>query len=306
MIASFFEKTSPFSTITVFLILFLLSFLISFQEYGIQLESIKKGFYLFLPISISLYILLFTVKNQKLTLKNNYSAILFVLIVFSLFNNLNINFNILSILPLSFALFKIYGLHNHNTAIQKSIFNSSFWIGLATLFEPWNTLFLLLLLIAVFTYNTNTLKNIATSLLGWITPLFLAFTYVYCFTEISFKDYLLPKNIDFSLNYLISTHNIIPTVFIGIFILISLLFIGPKAVSIGKKFIANWKILFSHFLIAVIVNGYTSEKTIFNALLLAFPLSIIFGILLQNIKKPMIKNGILWLFIMMVALQIIW
>ncbi len=306
MIASFFEKTGLFSVIMVFLTLFGLCFLVIFQQYGLHFESIEKGSLLFLAIGINLYTLLFIVKNQKLTLKNNYPAIFFILITLSLFQSFNINYRIFSTLALSIAFFEIYGLHHHNTTIQKSTFNSSFWIGIASLFEFWNSLFLILLITTILSTNTNRIKNILIAIVGYGTPVFLGFTYLYCFTEISFTAYFLPQKISFSLNYLTLFPNNILTYILLVLLLLSLVTITPKAIGISKKFTTNWKILLNHSIISIIISGYVIEKTVYNNILLAFPTAIILSILLQNISKPMIKNSILFLFIITFLLQIIW
>ncbi len=306
MIASFFEKTSLFSIIIVFLSLLGLCFLITFSEYGLHFESIEEGSLLFLTIGINLYMLLFIVKNQKLTLKNNYPAILFILITLSLFQNFIIDFRVFSTLFISLALFEIYGLHHHNTSIQKSIFNGSFWIGMATLLEFWNGLFLLLLIGAIFIINTNRTKHILMGLVGWVTPLFLGFTCLYCFTETSFTTYFLPQNFSFSLRYFNHFPNNISVFILLALLLIAFVFISPKAINIGKKFVTNWKILFGHLIIAIAITGFTLEKTIYNDILLAFPASIVLSILLQNIPKPVIKNVILFLFAITFLLQVIW
>ncbi len=306
MIASFFEKTGLFSIIMVFLTLLGLCFVVALSQYGLHFESVKEGSLLFLVIGINLYMLLFIVKNQNLTLKNNYPAILFILVTLSLFQNFMIDFRVFSTLFISFALFEIYGLHHHNTSIQKSVFNGSFWIGIATLLEFWNSLFLLLLFTTIFIIHTNRIKHILTALVGWAIPLFLGFTYLYCFTETSFTTYFLPQKFYFSLSYFNCFPNIISASILLILLLITFAFMSPKAINIGKKFVTNWKILFTHIIITVIITGCMTEKTIYNDILLAFPISIVVSILLQNIPKPVIKNVILSVLAIALILQIIW
>ncbi len=306
MIATFFEKTGLFSIIGISILLFFLSFSFAFQQYGFEIKGIENGIKLFLSIGINLYILLFIVKNHKLTLNNTYSGILFILIPLALFNNFDIDYRIFSTVVLSFAFFRIYGFYNPTATIQ-NIFNSGFWIGIATLFSPWNSLFLLLIIIALFTNKIYNLKNILIAFIGWVTPLFLTFTYKYCFDGISlenfYKNYLHLQNTQLSFSFFDSLPNIISSSFMILLLLVALIFINPKAVNIGKKFVNTWKVLLIHIVISFFISGCTSTN-LFNNMLLAFPLSIVFAIFIQNIKREAIKNSILLIFVGIVLFQL--
>ncbi len=310
MIATFFEKTGLFSIIGIFILLFILSFLFTFQQYGFHIENIENGIKLFLSIGINLYILLFIVKNHKLTLNNTYSGIFFILIPLALFYNFDIDYRIFSTIALFLAFFRIYGLYNTNTIVH-TIFLSGFWIGIATLFLPWNSLFLLLIITALFANKIYSAKNILIAFIGWITPLFLVFTYKYWFDKISFENlnevslqnYFQTQNIQLSFNFFDSLPNIIASSFIILLLLGALIFISPKAINIGKKFVSTWKILFAHIILSVFISGCTSSS-IFNNIVLAFPLAIVFAILIQNIKREFIKNSILLIFMGIVLFQL--
>ncbi len=310
MIATFFEKTGLFSIIGIFIFLFILSFLFTFQQYGFHLEGIENGVKLFLAIGINLYILLFIVKNHKLTLNNTYSGILFILISLVLLNNFNIDSSIFSTVALLFSFFGIYGLYNP-TSIVQNIFHSGFWIGVATLFLPWNSLFLLLIVVALFANEINNLKNILIAFTGWIAPVFLGFTYKYWFDEISFEglseislqNYFQVQNIQLSFNFFDSLPNITASFFMILLLLGALVFISPKAINIGKKFVSTWKILFAHIGLSVFISGCI-PSSVFNNIVLAFPLSIVFTIFIQNIKKETLKNSILLFFMAIVLFQL--
>lgn len=304
MIATFFNKTKPNVTFSLFVLLAISCGLSSFLLYSEGIKVIlEKGIKCFLLGAFLLYMLIFTVENHKLTLKNSYAGLFFVLIFSSFPIITDIDYPVFSIIALSVSFFKIYGLHNH-IKTQKNIFDSGFWIGLATLLYFWNILFVILLFVSVLKNEKGNLKNTLSASIGFIAPLFLFFTYCFYFDRLPvFYNLFINVFHTFSFSPYFQYPIIISTILLLLLLLIALIIITPKASVISKKFSLIWTLLLTHFILSCFVIGWSLKKTTtFNILLLSFPLSIILTLLLQNTPKKL-KNIILFILILTVVFQ---
>lgn len=304
MIATFFNKTKPNITFSLFILLAFSGVLSLFLTYSEDLWELSKKTVKFYLISASLlYFLIFSVKNHRLTLNNSYAGLFFVFILSSFPKLLEYNYQLVSIIPLYFSFFKIYGLYHH-VKTQKNIFDSAFWIGVATLLSFWSFLFVILLYASMFINKKNNLRNFLSGVVGFIIPLFLFLTYHFYFDNLQKIYGLLNADILFSFSKYLQYPEIISVVFILFLTLMSFFIITPKTPTISKKFSSIWGLLIIHTIITFAFVGISMCDIITGVLSFCFPVSIVLTILLQNISQ-IFKNIIFITFIILIIIQVV-
>ncbi len=200
MLTSFFSKSKPLNltVIIVFMCGFYLSVNFSemFQDFntGLFLQKIA----VLLALIFSLLVLNFIAKKNELTKRSAYKTLLFAIFAVSFFSLLKNESVIISNLCILFALRRIISLKSYKFT-QKKIFDATFWVSIATLYQFWAGLFFIIVFFAIL--------NFASSFKNWLIPL-VAFTAVALLTIsfhllvydqfYSFSDWFQESNYDFS------------------------------------------------------------------------------------------------------------
>ena len=161
MIANFFNQTKPIN----FLVLSGLAILL-FSMALLMGQPTETGSYLiakyttFLLLSVlMIFILNFIIRKNALCEDNSY-ALLISLIYFGIFPQAFLNGGIfVSNFVLLFAFRRMYSMRTTLEPREK-IFDSAFWIGVATLFYLWSGLYLILLYLAIWLFRRGDVRRI--------------------------------------------------------------------------------------------------------------------------------------------------
>ncbi|TRO67357.1 DUF6427 family protein [Christiangramia sabulilitoris] len=200
MLTSFFSKSKPFNLAVIILLmsLFYIGANINDWNNGFDwLELVEKTGVL-LVLVLSLLVLNFIAKKNELTKRSAYKTLLFALFCISFSSLLQNESIIIANLCVLFGLRRIVSLKSH-IAVQKKIFDATFWICIATLYHFWTVLFLILVFLAIL--------NFAAAFKNWLVPLtaFLAVALLtVCYHLIAndsfytFNDWYQTSNFDFS------------------------------------------------------------------------------------------------------------
>ncbi|MGA8853329.1 MAG: DUF6427 family protein [Christiangramia sp.] len=121
-----------------------------------------------LLLVLSLLVLNFIAKKNELTKRSAYKTLLFAIFSISFISLLKNESVIISNLCILFGLRRIISLRSHKF-VQKKIFDATFWISIATLYNFWSGLFFLIIFFAIL--------NFASSFKNWLVPI-VAFTAV--------------------------------------------------------------------------------------------------------------------------------
>ena len=185
MIANFFNQTKPidFLVLSLLVLLIFLSSLI--QGYSGELSLfffVKYGLFLAAAI-MTVFVLNFIIRKNALCEDNSY-AILFYILLWGIFPKSLLNGGIfVSNFILLFAFRRLYSLRSPLRTNEK-IFDSAFWIGIASIFYLWSFLYLLLVYAAIWLFRRADWKNIWIPIVGYVTPIFLAYTYLLAFDDV--------------------------------------------------------------------------------------------------------------------------
>lgn len=184
MIANFFSKTKPinFLLLSIMVALIFVVAVIQVNSEPLSLYLFAKGG-LFLLLSILIiFILNFIIRKNGLT-EDNSLAILFFILMVSYFPNIFGNDGLfLSNFILLFAFRRIYSLRS-SLETKEKIFDSSFWIGIASLFYVWSVLFILIVYAGIVIFRKTDWRNFLIPLIGLVTPVFLSYTYLLAFDD---------------------------------------------------------------------------------------------------------------------------
>ncbi|SHL36470.1 DUF6427 family protein [Flavobacterium saccharophilum] len=191
MITSVFKKSTPLNYSLVVILILVFFFLFQIQEpswmssYFLAFQKIS----LLCFISASFFLINFIVKKNGLSKDNGYSIffyLLFILFFPTIFNNPNViyaNFFLL------LALRRLISLQSLKASKEK-IFDASFWILVASLFQFWCILFLILVFISIVFHVSRDYRN-------WVLPfvallavaiIFLLVSLIFHFNVIEFFE----------------------------------------------------------------------------------------------------------------------
>ena len=306
MIANFFNQTKPinFLVLSLLVLLIFLSSLIQGYEGETSLFFfVKYGLFLLAAI-LSVFVLNFIIRKNALCEDKSY-ALLFYILLWGMFPNSLLNGGVfVSNFILLFAFRRLYSLRSP-LRTQEKIFDSAFWIGIASIFYLWSFLFLLLVYAAIWLFRRGDWKNIWIPIVGYITPVFLAYTYLLAFDDV--ERFMQIWTFDFRLD--VSLYNsfdfLWPIVFTGLLLLFSIYPTTRKSLLAKFDFKSTWQLLIVHLAVSLIVILIAPEKDGSEFSFLFFPLTIVFANFLQILEKYWIKEGILYLFLLsMILIQI--
>ncbi len=168
MLTNFFKKSTPinYAVVAILLLLFFMQYQIYFGKAFFDVVILIKKIVLFFLIISSVFIVDFIAKKNRLVKSNTFALFFYVLLmlffpaVFDDFNVVVANFFIL----LSFR--RLVSLDSQKQ-LKEKIFDASFWVLIATLFQFWSIIFIVLVYVSILFNAANDYKN-------WLIP-FVAF-----------------------------------------------------------------------------------------------------------------------------------
>lgn len=300
MIANFFNKTKPILAIIIG-VLFLVYYVLAIVTVGNTVVTpdivLSKAMYLFLFL-----ILFFLVQfiNRKNTLsKLNTYVLLILVILFGVFpQSMDVHQPFYAHLFLLLAFRKIYSL-TINKSIKSKVFDSAFWIGVASIIYNFSFIFLLLLIVAIVFFKKQSIRNFVILIVGFLTPVYLVFTYYFFVDNMEGFYQLFSFHHSFSFEYITSTYSVWIAFMTLIFLLIGALFMIVLKINLLATTIRNsMMIIVTHLLISFLILIVAPIKTeVF--LFLFFPSAIIIANFLEIIPNKKVKDFFLITFLLL-------
>ena len=303
MIANFFRKTKPIHAIFIgllFLVFYISSILFVEQpELSLKLVGEKVfGTFLFL---ILFFLLRFVNRKNQLSGQDSYFLLL-LMFLFAMFPRTMIMDRVFTAhFILLFSFRRVYSIRSLKNVKQK-IFDSAFWIGVASFIYIWSVIYLLLIAVAIFVYKRNDIRNIFITIMGFITPWFLLFTYYFVsdHSELFYNHLLFEYT--FSMEVYRDAYYLIPMYFTTIFTLGALAIVRLKINALTNDLKPSWILLVSHLLIGVTILILSSEKNGADFVFSFFPVAIFSANILQLVKKSVIREIIVTIFAVLAIL----
>ena len=305
MIANFFNQTKPinFLLLSVLVFFIYLAALINVNSEPLGFFFfVKKSAFLFLAI-LTVFVINFIIRKNALTEDNSF-AMLFYIILCIYFPNSFINEAVfISSFILLLAFRRIYSLRS-SIQTKEKIFDSAFWVGIASLFYVWSLFYLILLYAAIVVFRKIDWRNFVIPLIGIFTHIFLSYTYLLAFDDLERFNNLWILSFDLSSEVYNSSLFLFPLVLIGIVALIAIIPTTKRSLLAKIDFKATWTLLIIHLVISLIVVIIAPEKNGSELIFLFFPLSVLFANYLQVISRYWIKESIIYVFILMIIINL--
>lgn len=300
MIANFFNKTKPVNLFILVLLLFVYYIIsISLQITGefSAILFLKKltffGFYF-----LFLLILKFIIEKNKLTQDNSYVLFLVVMFLGIFSETIFSNYIVFSNIFLLLSFRKIYSLKS-GIKTKIKLFDAAFWIGISTLIYFWSIFYLLLIYIGILIYQKGNFKNFLIPILGFITPIFLYFTYNFYYDNLAFFYSRFNYGIDLDFDSYNSLKLLLPLLFLIPILLWSIITTTPKIVLISNNLKLSWNVLLGHLFLSSIIITLSPLKNGSELFYIIFPSTIIITNSIQKIESSIIKNILLYLFLIL-------
>ena len=291
MLANFFGKSKPVNFIVLFA-LFLGYFTLSAFSKEFSLEILKELLWFIVVFSVFNFII---AKNQ-ITFDNSYAFLFFVILIGFFTETININNTFYANLTVLLFLRKVYSLQTSKNTLHK-IFDGGLWLGISFLIEPLTALFGLLLFASIYLHQRFTYQTLLTPLIGFFSPVFLYFTYCFWYDKTEDFNKLFNWSIDYNFELYLNNKYLLPMIFIGFCTIFALFLKTPKTLAVKNKFRKNWILILIHLVSAAILVGLFNERKISELLFLFFPTAVVLTNGLEMIKKKLIVDIILILFL---------
>ena len=267
MITSVFKKSTPLNYSLVVILILVFFFLFQIQEPS----WMSSSFLAFQKVSLlcfilaSFFLINFIVKKNGLSKDNGYAIFFYLLLLLffpAIFNNPNVlyaNFFIL------LAVRRLISLQSLKASKEK-IFDASFWILIASLFQFWCVLFLILVFISIIFHASRDYRN-------WILPfiallgvalLFLMVSFIFNFDAVTFIENR--AIIDLRMDYFKNNYE---NGSFSIYVAVALFFIVSVLTTLSNRpqiVHTSYKKIVAYFFIAVAVYIISPDKS--NDLLL--------------------------------------
>ena len=299
MITRFFKTSKPIHFVilmTYVVIMFLVSRIkvapqVNFMFLASQIPIV-------LVLIATLFLLDFFIRKNDLTLKNNYKILIYALFLVAfpiVFQNNDV---LLANLFIFLALRRVLSLRSQKS-IKKKLFDTAFWIGVATLFYFWSILYFLLIPLALILYGVSKLKHWIIPFVGFITVFILITTYhiILGDTFDVLYDYIKPYSLDFT-NYnnvaLITAITIVTS--LGLWtLLLYIINLKEKTRAIRPSHILVIIAMFIGVAIIVVSPNKNGTELIFGLA----PLTIIIVNYVERIQSIWISEVIFWILILL-------
>jgi len=300
MLARFFKKSKPIGYISL-LILLLIFIGIHFFLVE-QRADIGQTIGVFIIFSLFIFISDFIIRKNHLTPTNFYALFVFILLIGLFPSVLYLSKSSISFLFVLLSIRRVYSIQTKKELLIK-LFESGFYLGISFLLYPITIIYVILIYSSYILYIHMINKDLLLSILGFITPIFLVFTYFFLTNDIaSFKN-ITELDINFTIIDFTQFNLFLPLILMSLLVVWALI----KNFSNRHVFGVDWKnslnIVMVQLFLSILLIMMSSLTMKSSILFLFFPSAILIGNLVALIKKYWVKE-LLLLSLLLVALII--
>ncbi len=294
MLANFFSKSKPVNFILI-IVLFLIYYVLDnfiYRPVTINLEVLVS-----IPLFLGIFFLyIFIITKNRLTKDDSYAFLLFV-VGLGCLPQLNVAYIVLvKYIMLFLFLRRIYSLRTLKSVYEK-LFDSGLWLGVLFLISPEHVLYLFLLFAAVLLFVKITFRTIVIPILGFLTPIFLFFTYHFYVETLA--DFYQIFDIKYTLDFNIynASFYVISLATFGLITFISIVLRSGRIFSVSNRFKRSWSLLLLHLLVAFSSLFLIEVKDGTELIAILIPSTILIANWIQSVERKIIVNVVLLLFL---------
>lgn len=294
MISSIFGKTKPINYIILLGFLFVFYWSIHFLVFDsvYQPEKLVLRMGVLALLLLSVFIVNFIVKRNKITGTNSF-AILFYTLLIVVFPEVLMDSN--AILCNFFLLLSIRRLLSIKSLknIKLKIFDATLWIAAASFFYDWALLYLILVFVSIYFYEPKNIRSWMVPIVGIFTAFMIATSLLILADDIAFFENHFVFSYDYKENYFMDWRNSVKLILYALVVSLAgiLGFVRLGKSGIGR--IVTMRFIAISFIIGLAVTLLTSSSTNFPVLITFFPAVIFTTNYVEVIKKPNVKEIVL-------------
>ena len=305
MIANFFNESKPINILSLMilgLLVFVMAYVLHYSGSSISISFPQLLFQFFLFMLLLLF-QNFIIRKNDLTFNNSYAWLFFVL-MFALFPKAFIHQQLFaSNFILFFALRRIYSIRS-GLDMKSKLFDSAFWIGIASIIYPWSIVYILLIYIALFVFREFYWNYFLIPVIGYFTPVWLYWVYLL----VKDKPDLIYNIWDFQAGMDFRPYNqvslLLPIAIVLVFILWTVFPTLTNALRAKRKIKNSFRIVLFNLFIAIIVALTAVVKDGSEFIFLFFPFSVLMANYMQLVKEYWFKESLLILFLILTGVVI--
>ena len=298
MITSFFNTSKPIHLVIAGIFILTLLIVSSIDAVAIffSIENIQSILIKYAALLSTVLVLSFFVNKNGLTEKNSYNILFYCLLLALIPNALADTKVIWANFFVILAIRRIISLRN-NLRIKKKLFDSAFWIVIASLFYFWSILFLILVMLALIMFSIGQIKN-------WIIPLSAVMVIVIILVSIniiftdsygSIFDYFSPVNFDIT-NYN-SLNFIIPiSIFLSLGVWATFFYIKNFSEK-ARAYRPAFSLVVVGLIISLLIVGIAPSKNGNEFLFSLAPMAIIMSNYIESVNEKWFKEVYVWLIV---------
>lgn len=298
MLANFLRKSKPINFIGLvifFTVFFLTSNTIDFFNNQLQVATFWGRIIVLLIFLVILFMYNFIVSKNNLTYGNSFGFYFFSILAACFGSNANYKTLFFVIIYLLF-LRKIFSLQSSKEVFRK-LFDAGFWVGILCLIEPKFSLFFVLIYMSAYWYQKITIHTIFTPLIGFITPVFSYFSYLFWNEKQAVFFETLNKKFTFNMSFFTTEKEKYFLISLLVITFFAAILKSQKTLLINNTFRKSWSLLLINFLVVFALFLFEDESKNTEMLFLIFPISLILANGLELIQKRIFINIVLYLFL---------
>lgn len=298
MLTSFFGNSKPVNVIIVISFMTIAFFMAHLGNFSTDLswQHFAQTIGLWLVYLTTMFVLNFIAQKNDLTKRNAYRIVIFAAFTAALPSALIQPRILISGLIILLALRRIISLRS-GLAIERKLFDASFWIAIASLFYFWAIAFYIVLFFGVMVFVSHNVRYWLIPFLGSLCVAILTYCYVlYMGSDASFfLDYLDGISFDFSA-YNSPQVLVVTAFFLAIFIWSVFNYILEMK-NASLKLRPIYALVLALSAVSLLIVTVTSQKTGAAWYFFIPSLSVITTTYLEKAKGILFKELLLWLII---------
>ena len=294
MISSIFGKTKPVNYVILLSFLFLLYWFVHLilveQAYSLP-ELVYHGFVLSI-LMFSIYVVNFIVKRNQVTAAHSYTILFYTILIATFYRVVlddNVIFCSFFVLLATRRVLSLRSLKD----IKQKIFDASLWILVSSLFYDWAVLFLLMVFLAIYSYEPKNIRN-------WLVPLvaFGAFSLVglsivYLLDRTEFITSHYRFEVDPRFNFFAYWINNTKFIIYMVAIVISGILASVNLGKLGQGKLITMRLLAFSLLIGLLITIVNTEDNVYPILLTFFPGAVLLSQYIEVLKREKLRDALL-------------
>ena len=262
MITSLFRKSTPlnYSLVIIGVIVFFFLYQMHHISGNNSGGNLIEKFVIFVTLFASIFTANFIIKKNGLSKDSAYTVLfyfIFLLFFPSLWDNLSL---VLSNFFVLLAFRRLVSMQSLKAPREK-IFDASLWVFVATLFQFWSILYILLVFIAILFHMARDYRNWFLPFIAFFTTAFIYLFIALIFNKLWITNLVSQAVVDYKINYFV---NISQNLALSIYATIGLFFVFSLVLSMSSRPLilhSSYKKIISAFIIGIVVFIVSPNKS---------------------------------------------